>query len=161
MGSMARLEIPKDAHVPFGKRLHLVVASSAVDWIDQAGNCGILSCTTTYWNIHIAMHVSPEKSKEHSGSFPRATNQDFSSFPMANVWRWVMVFSSINLHSFSVMAAGVQPCLGDVTMASFLTGSTMIVLKSSPENKLLMTLAVDILSGGETPILLTENTSFT
>ena len=61
----------------------------------------------------------------------------------------------------SVMAAGVQPCLGDVTTASFLTGSTMITLKSSPENKLSMTLAVDILSGGETPILLTESMSFT
>ena len=79
---------------------------------------------------------------------------------MANAWRWVVVFSSKNLHSFSVMAAGVQPCLGDVTMASFLIGSTMIALKSSPENKLSMTLAVDILSGGETPILLTENTPF-
>lgn len=136
-----------------------MTASSAVNWIDQAGT---LSYTITRWNIHIVMQTSPEKKdKEYSGSFVRSTNQDFSSFPMANAWRWVVVFSSINLHSFSVMAAGVQPCLGDVTMTSFLTGSTMIALKSSPENKLSMTLAVDILSGGETPILLTENTPFT
>ena len=71
------------------------------------------------------------------------------------------VFSNINLRSFSVMAAGVQPRLGDVTMASFLTGSTMIALISLPENKLSKTLAVDVLSGGATPILLTENMPFT
>ena len=139
-----------------------MTTSSTVNWIDQAGT---LSYTITSWNIHIVMQTSPKKKdKEYSDSFVRSTNQDFSFFPMANAWQWVVVFSSINLHSFSVMAAGVRPCLGDVTMASFLTGSTMIALKSTPKkkkkNKLLMTLAVDILTGGETPILLTENTPF-
>ena len=110
-----------------------MTVSSAVNWIDQAGT---LSYTITRWNIHIVMQTSPKKKdKEYSDSFVRSTNQDFSFFPMANAWQWVVVFSSINLHSFSVMAAGVRPCLGDVTMASFLTGSTMIALKSTPKKK--------------------------
>ena len=43
-----------------------------------------------------------------------------------------------HLHSFSVIAAGVQPCLGDVTMASFLTEEKLQSYwrktRRSPEN---------------------------
>ena len=61
---------------------------------------GTLSCTTTHWNIYTVTHVSQKRKKRFSGSFPRSTNQDFSSFPMANAWLWVAGFSSMNLHSF-------------------------------------------------------------
>ena len=88
MGSMARLEIPKDTCVPFGKRLHLVVASFAVDWIDQAGNCGNL---ILHHHVLELSHFNARFAGERQRTFRRLSKIDksrFLFFSMANVWLW-------------------------------------------------------------------------
>ena len=88
MGSMARLEIPKDTCVPFGKRLHLVVASSTIDWIDQAGNCGNL---ILHHHVLEHSHFNARFVGERQRTFRRLSKIDksrFLFFSMANVWLW-------------------------------------------------------------------------